>query len=257
MLEGSEGRQRESEIAKVSWAVRGALGETGTMAVLTGAGVSAESGLATFRGTGGLWYHVRIEDVATPEAFARDPDLVLEFYNARRRQLRDVEPNPAHFALARLEKALPGRFTLITQNVDDLHERGGSTGTLHMHGELRKARCRRCARVVPWTEDVTRADRCEACGGGLRPHIVWFGEVPFYVEDRIPEATASDVFLAVGTSGNVYPAAGMVLDVRFHGGLAVEVNLEPAENTSLFHHHLIGPAGTVLPELVDRVLEGR
>lgn len=245
------------EIALVARAVRQALGETGTIAVLTGAGVSAESGVSTFRGGGGLWYQVRVEDVATPEAFARNPDLVLEFYNARRRQLAEVEPNPAHVALARLEKALPGRFTLITQNVDDLHERGGAAEVIHMHGELRKARCLGCGAVVPWTGDITRADRCEACGGGLRPHIVWFGEIPFHLEDRIPEAMACDAFMAVGTSGSVYPAAGMVLEVRQRGGLTVEVNLEPAENTRLFRLRLIGPAGKVLPELVERILEGR
>lgn len=245
-----------SEVQSVARAVVEAMGDRGSLTVLTGAGVSAESGVATFRGGEGLWYQYRMEDVATPEAFERNPDLVQGFYNARRRQLKDVEPNAAHRALARLEEAIAGRFTLITQNVDDLHERGGSREVLHMHGELRKVRCVRCERVVAWTEDITATDRCGACSGRLRPHVVWFGEIPFYLEDRIPRALAAEVFLTVGTSGNVYPAAGMVHDVRLRGGLAVEVNLEPAANTSLFHHHLIGRAGEIVPALVERLLEG-
>jgi NAD-dependent deacetylase len=231
-----------------------ALRGSGSVTVLTGAGISAESGVATFRGGGGLWEHYRIEDVATPEAFRRDPALVLRFYDERRRQVSTVDPNPAHHALAKLQRALPDRFTLITQNVDDLHERAGSTQVLHMHGELLKARCADCETVVPWAGDLSLADRCRRCGGRLRPHIVWFGEVPFYLEDRIPQALDADLFLSIGTSGSVYPAAGMVLEASLRGKLTVEVNLEEAENSRHFRHHVRGKAGTIVPRLLDEVL---
>ena len=235
-------------------AVRDALGTSGRLAALTGAGVSAESGVATFRGSGGLWEKHRLEDVATPEAFLRNPGLVLEFYNARRRQLFNVRPNAAHLALARLEEALGDRMTLITQNVDDLHERAGSKRVLHMHGELLKARCTGCEEVFRWTEEIHLTDRCAACGGRIRPHIVWFGEVPFYLEDEIPSALETEVFLAIGTSGSVYPAAGMVMEAKLHGKLTIEINLEPSENNQYFDYSILGPAGTTLPELVDRLL---
>ena len=169
-------------------AIRTALGNDGRITVLTGAGISAESGIATFREAGGLWEQHPIEDVATPEAFSRNPGLVLDFYNARWRQLDDVEPNPAHRALATLESSLGDRFTLITQNVDDLHERGGSRRVFHMHGELVKTRCTECQEVLPRKGDIGLSDRCGGCGGALRPHIVWFGEIPFYMEEEIPRA---------------------------------------------------------------------
>lgn len=237
-------------------AIHGALGSTGRLTVLTGAGVSAESGISTFRGSGGLWEKYPLEDLATPQAFQRNPQLVLDFYNSRRRQLFSVKPNPAHLALARLEEALEDRFTLITQNVDDLHERAGSRRLLHMHGELLKARCAVCEEVFPWTEDIHITDRCAECAGGpVRPHIVWFGEMPFYLEEAIPRALEADVFMAIGTSGSVYPAAGMVMEARSRGKLTVEVNLEPSENAHYFDHVVLGPAGTTLPELVESLIQ--
>jgi NAD-dependent deacetylase len=236
--------------------IRRALGAAGRITVLTGAGVSAESGIATFRGSGGLWEEHRLEDVATPEAFRRDPALVHRFYNARRRQLHAVSPNPAHAAFARLEAALGDRFTLITQNIDDLHERAGSRRILHMHGEILKARCAACGKVLPWPGDLGTADRCPSCSGPLRPHVVWFGEVPLHVEEEIPRALEAEVFMACGTSGSVYPAAGMVLEAKLRGRLTVEANLEPSEQASHFDLSILGPAGTTLPRLVEEILAG-
>ncbi len=227
--------------------------------VLTGAGVSAESGLPTFRGTGGLWEGHRVEDVATPEAFARDPAPVLRFYDERRRLLQAaaVAPNPAHHALARLERAQPGDVLLVTQNVDDLHERAGSRNLVHMHGELLKARCLGCGAVHPWTGDLGGGPACPGCGVSLtlRPHVVWFGEMPLEM-DRIYDALATaDLFVAIGTSGNVYPAAGFVAEVRSHGrGRSLELNLEPGAQNPLFDEHRVGPAGVTVPALVDELL---
>ena len=240
---------------EVATTLRDVLLHGGRLTVLTGAGVSAESGIATFRQSGGLWETHRLEDVATPEGFARNPRLVLDFYNARRRQLHTVQPNPAHTALARLEEVLGERFTLITQNIDDLHERGGSRRVLHMHGEILKARCAGCAHVLHWPGDLTLADACPDCGGRLRPHVVWFGEVPFHLEEEIPGALEAEVFMAVGTSGSVYPAAGMVAEAKRRRRLTVEVNLEPSENTHLFDIRVLGPAGKTLPELVAVITE--
>jgi NAD-dependent deacetylase len=241
--------------AEILKSIRGALGKEGRITALTGAGVSAESGLSTFRDQGGLWEKYPLEEVATPEAFARNPGRVLEFYNLRRRQLKTVQPNPAHLALARLEEALGPRFTLVTQNVDNLHEKAGSRQVLHMHGELVKARCLVCDKVFPWTEDILPADKCNSCGGGLRPHIVWFGEYPFYMDLEIPRALEAEVFLAIGTSGVVYPAAGFVLEARARGKLTVEINLEPTERSRVFDLTIQGPAGARVPELVDALLE--
>lgn len=228
--------------------------------VLTGAGISAESGTGTYRDKGGLWEKHRIEDVATPEAFQRDPAGVLEFYNLRRRQLLEgIEPNDAHRALARLEQEYPGEVLVVTQNVDDLHERAGSHNLIHMHGELLKARCTHTQRVVPAEGDINPDDPCPCCNrpGRLRPHVVWFGEMPMEME-RIENALAScDLFLAVGTSGNVYPAAGFVQMARAAGAHTVELNLEPSETNMHFHEHHQGPAGEQLPRFVDRLLEGR
>jgi len=226
----------------------------GALTVLTGAGISAESGIRTFRDAGGLWEDHPIEDVATPEGFARDPALVQRFYNERRRKLPDVRPNAAHSALARMEERLGGRFTLITQNVDDLHERGGSRRVLHMHGELLKARCTGCGRALSWTGDITDADRCTGCGGTLRPHIVWFGEMPFFMEEEIPEALGARVFASIGTSGVVYPAAGFVHQARLQGALTVEINLEPSANADMFDLVLAGKATEKVPEFVRAVL---
>ena len=230
-----------------------------SIVVLTGAGISAESGIPTFRGADGLWEGHRIEDVATPEAYDRDPELVHQFYNMRRAALGTVEPNPAHAALARLEREFDGRFLIVTQNVDDLHERAGSKNVLHMHGELRKAWCLGCDNRAPWQEDMGEDSRCPHCSrvGRLRPDIVWFGEMP-YEMDRIDQALSGcDLFVSIGTSGNVYPAAGFVALVR-HMGRAhtLELNLDPSEGSRMFHETRHGPASQLVPAFVDEVLGG-
>ncbi len=231
----------------------------GGVVVLTGAGVSRESGLATFRDPDGVWRRVRIEDVATPEAFRRDPARVQEFYDARRAQLADpaVRPNAAHLALAELDRRWRGDFLLVTQNVDDLHERAGARRLLHMHGELTKARCLRCGAVEPSPPRLADGPPCAACGrsGGLRPHVVWFGEMPLGME-RIEEALARcGLFVSIGTSGSVYPAAGFVSEVRGRAR-TVELNLEPSEGSALFDEARNGPATRVVPEFVDALLRG-
>ncbi|KMV33964.1 MULTISPECIES: Sir2 family NAD+-dependent deacetylase [Franconibacter] len=228
--------------------------------VLTGAGISAESGIKTFRAADGLWEEHHVEDVATPEGFARNPALVQRFYNERRRQLQqaEVQPNAAHLALARLEQALGDRFLLITQNIDNLHERAGNENVLHMHGELLKVRCERSGQVLAWTGDVTTQDKCHCCQfpSPLRPHVVWFGEMPLGM-DRIYEALAmADVFIAIGTSGHVYPAAGFVHEAKLQGAHTVELNLEPSQVGSEFEEKHYGLASQVVPEFVDKLLKG-
>lgn len=224
--------------------------------VLTGAGISAESGLKTFRGDGGLWEGEHIEDVCTPEAFARDSARVNRFYNERRRLLlRDAKPNPAHFALADFERRHAGQLTLITQNVDNLHEQAGSQHVMHMHGELLKARCLSTLTILPWVDDITAETPCPCCDqlGRLRPHIVWFGEIPFYMFD-IDDALAScDVFIAIGTSGTVYPAAGFVAQAASHGAHTIEINLETTSGR--FDEHIDGLASIELPKLLNRLVE--
>jgi len=225
-----------------------------SIVVLTGAGVSRESGLDTFRDRDGIWSRVEVEDVATPDAFHRDPDLVQGFYNARRRRLlsAEIQPNAAHLALADLESRWGGELLLVTQNVDDLHERAGSRSLLHMHGELLKARCTHCHGVRAQREDIRVTSRCDACGGEgtLRPHVVWFGEIPFDME-RIGEAlTRCDLFIAVGTSGSVHPAAGFVITARAHGARTLEINLERGETSSLFDERRLGQATDLIPALV-------
>jgi NAD-dependent deacetylase len=226
-----------------------------SIVVLTGAGISAESGLRTFRASDGLWEEHRVEDVATPEGFRADPDLVHTFYNQRRAQLAQVEPNPAHRALARLEHQWPGGLLLVTQNVDDLHERAGSRNLVHMHGELRKIRCQRCGRVLAWEGDTGVATACPQCGrtGGLRPHVVWFGEIPLEMERIQAALEGCGVFLAVGTSGNVYPAAGFV-DLAGPGARTLELNLERSLVSGRFQETRLGPASVTLPALVDEWL---
>ncbi|MEZ6126220.1 MAG: NAD-dependent deacylase [Planctomycetaceae bacterium] len=212
--------------------------------ILTGAGVSAESGIRTFRDAGGLWEGHRIEDVATPEAFQAHPSLVHQFYNLRRAALKQCEPNAAHVALADLQRRLPGQVTLITQNVDDLHERAGAVNVLHMHGELLKIRCCHCSHRCRWSDDLTTTTECPECGrlGGLRPDIVWFGEIPFFL-DQIEEALQlADMFVAIGTSGLVYPAAGMVHVARSRGIRTIEFNLRRTEASALFSETHQGPA---------------
>jgi len=193
--------------------------ESGSIFVLTGAGISAESGLNTFRGAGGLWEGHRVEDVASPEAFQANPDLVQKFYNERRCQLAQVHPNKAHNALVELEKRWPGDFLLVTQNVDDLHDRAGNKKVLHMHGELLRARCLRTDQVFHWPGDILKSSRCECCQKTetLRPHIVWFGETPLQMDKIFSFLSECDLFLSVGTSGNVYPAAGFVQEASQNG----------------------------------------
>lgn len=232
--------------------------------VLTGAGISAESGLGTFRdkqGTG-LWARFDPMKLATPQAFAANPDEVHAFYNARRQNLLDSEPNPAHNALARLENALEssgGRLVLVTQNVDNLHERGGSASVIHMHGELLKARCTACQKVASWQSTLGRADTCPSCdmAGGMRPHIVWFGEFPLFMDEIESALAASDLFVSIGTSGSVYPAAGFVSQARRLGIATCELNLEPSDNADEFDEGHYGPASKVVDEWVGRVLSQR
>lgn len=232
-----------------------------TIVILTGAGISAESGIDTFRSAGGLWEQHRVEDVATPEGFARNPDLVLGFYDARREALANVAPNPAHLALARLEREFarkPGRdLLLVTQNVDDLHERGGCARVLHMHGELKSALCTSCETRSPWQAPMLSRPPCLVCDAPtLRPDIVWFGEMPYQM-GRIYRALEScDLFVSIGTSGAVYPAAGFVQEARAAGAQTLELNLEPSEGSHFFAESRHGLAGQLVPEWVDEVLRG-
>ena len=223
--------------------------------ILTGAGVSAESGLQTFRASDGLWCDHRVEDVATPEAFERNPAMVLEFYNMRRQQLAEVEPNAAHEALADLMMRWTGNVTLVTQNVDDLHGRalaaaGGETGQLiHMHGELCKARHVETGEVIDWQGDM-RAD------APWRPHIVWFGEMPLMMDCIYQALRACDLFVSIGTSGHVYPAAGFVAEASRCGARTVELNLEPSSGASLFDDAIYGVATQVVPAYVRQLFDG-
>ncbi|MDA0997659.1 MAG: NAD-dependent protein deacylase [Proteobacteria bacterium] len=235
-------------------------GKDAPIVVLTGAGISKESGLATFRDADGIWATVRIKDVATPDAYRRDPKRVYEFYNARRQGLvgGNIRPNAAHGALARLEREWPGGVLTVTQNIDDLHERAGAKNLIHMHGELLKIRCDVCGNVVAWRDDLGIEDACAACNtaGRMRPHVVWFGEMPFEME-RIERAiSAAGVFMSIGTSGNVYPAAGFVMLARQAGARTVELNLEPSEGATLFEEKIYGPASQVVPVYVERLLHG-
>ncbi|WP_344956425.1 Sir2 family NAD+-dependent deacetylase [Zobellella aerophila] len=227
--------------------------------ILTGAGVSAESGIRTFRAADGLWEEHRIEDVATPEGYRRDPELVQRFYNDRRALLGSVEPNAAHYALARLEREWPGAVTLVTQNIDDLHERAGSRNVVHMHGELLKARCPHSNQTVAWSGPLHTTDLCHCCQfpEPLRPHVVWFGEMPLLL-DRIYHALSeARLFIAIGTSGNVYPAAGFVHEAAMHHAHTLEINLEPSEVQNHFGEHRYGPATRVVTAYVDELLAGR
>ncbi|SHI15634.1 Sir2 family NAD+-dependent deacetylase [Ferrimonas marina] len=227
--------------------------------VLTGAGISAESGLKTFRAEDGLWEEHRVEDVATPEGYWRNPDLVNRFYNQRWTQLKkDVEPNPAHQALGRLEQEFDGELLLVTQNIDNLHERGGSRRVLHMHGELVKGRCPKSQQTFPLAMPFGPDNLCTCCepGNVMRPHVVWFGEMPIGL-DRIYEALERcDLFISIGTSGTVYPAAGFVEMANHAGAHTLEINLEPSEVHSQFNTHRQGRAGELVPELVEQLLRG-
>ncbi|MBM3508719.1 MAG: NAD-dependent deacylase [Alphaproteobacteria bacterium] len=237
-----------------------------SIVVLTGAGISAESGLGTFRDADGLWTKYDLAEVATPEGFARNPAFVHEFYNARRRNLLGAAPDAAHAALAHLEAQGRARVTIVTQNVDSLHERAGSRSVIHMHGELLKVRCHAAEHVLDWPGDLSVETRCPRCGdaavgpagrlGYLRPHVVWFGEMPFAMERIGALLGECDLFVAIGTSGNVYPAAGFVDKVRGIGAAhTVELNLEPSDGASRFAEAIYGPATRVVPAFVERLLQ--
>jgi NAD-dependent deacetylase len=232
--------------------------QQGNIVILTGAGISKESGLDTFRDADGIWSQVKLEDVATPEAFHRDPALVHRFYNARRETLRsgNIKPNAAHFALALLEREWKGDVTLVTQNVDDLHQRAGSRNVIPMHGELMKARCPTCNLVMAWPGPLTIASQCPSCRfEGLRPHVVWFGEVPFEMRRIHAALDQADLFVTIGTSGTVYPAAGLIAYAHKRGvGRCVELNLEPGDGSRLFDERIYGRATDVVPAWVEKLL---
>lgn len=225
--------------------------------VLTGAGVSAESGIPTFRGPDGLWEGHRLEEVATPEAFRRDPVLVHRFYNARRKKLLEpaIQPNVAHQALADFERRHRGEFLLVTQNIDDLHQRAGSQRVLPMHGELLKVRCLDTGEVFPWRDDIsidTPHPRDSSRKGRLRPHIVWFGEMPFGMDEIEQAANEADVFISIGTSGVVYPAAGIVRSTK-RSCRRIEINLDATPGTSLFDESIRGPATVEVPRVLEQL----
>ena len=227
-----------------------------SIVVLTGAGISAESGVDTFRDKDGIWSKVDYRDVATPEGFARDPARVHAFYNERRAGLGGIRPNAAHEALARLERYHGGAFMLVTQNIDNLHELAGSRAVVHMHGELARALCANCGNRRPWTGDLGLDHACPDCAskGYLRPDVVWFGEMPYHMERIYDALGACDLFLSIGTSGNVYPAAGFVGEARQAGARTVELNLEPSEGAVLFDETIHGRATEIVPAFVDRLL---
>jgi NAD-dependent deacetylase len=231
--------------------------------VLTGAGISAESGISTFRDKDGLWAKYDITEVATPEAYAANPMRVLDFYNQRRSGARSAKPNPAHIALVRLEQEWPqrvpdGSVLIVTQNVDPLHDQAGSKNMLHMHGELLSAWCTACNGKHAWHDDITLDTACPSCRvkGKVRPDIVWFGEMPYHMPAIHAALAEADLFISIGTSGNVYPAAGFVQRARMARAHTVEINLEPSEGASMFHERRHGPAGTLVPAFVDELLKG-
>ncbi len=216
--------------------------------ILTGAGVSAESGIDTFRAKDGLWEKHRIEDVATPEAFARDPDLVLRFYDMRREAIQRAQPNPAHDALSRLDAAWPGDLMIVTQNVDDLHERAGAKRLIHMHGEHLSAWCTACDVRGVWRATLIDRPACPACGvAALRPDIVWFGEMPYRMDEIDMALSRADLFVSIGTSGAVYPAAGYVRTARHYGAQTLELNLDPSQGSVFFDQSRMGRASDLVP----------
>ena len=231
--------------------------------ILTGAGISAESGISTFRDKDGIWAKVDYRDVATPEGFARNPQRVLEFYNMRRKASGNIEPNAAHFALAKLEREHAerngGQVLIVTQNIDPLHEAAGAKNLIHMHGQLDQVLCNACQSRHPWdaqSPELSIDMKCASCGkaGGVRPDVVWFGEMPYHMERIYQELAAADLFISIGTSGNVYPASGFVAEAKGNGAHTVELNLEPSEGASLFHEVHHGPASKVVPMYVERIL---
>lgn len=228
-----------------------------SIVILTGAGISAESGLGTFRDKDGLWTQYDLEEVATPEGFSRNPALVHEFYNARRKNAAEASPNTAHEALARLEREMPGETLIITQNVDDLHERAGSKAVWHMHGQLAGALCAACDHR--WTAPLIMSptDRCPSCGApSTRPDIVWFGEMPYCMEEIWEALREAALFVSIGTSGTVYPAAAFAQDAARAGVETLELNLEPSEVSRDFHMARFGPASDLVPQWVDEILKG-
>lgn len=227
-----------------------------SIVVLTGAGVSAESGISTFRDPEGIWSKVDYREVATPQGFAANPARVHEFYNWRRRNVLTVEPNAAHHALARLEREFSGDFLLVTQNVDSLHERAGSSRLIHMHGQHDQALCTACRQRSAWQEDMSLASICPRCeaAGQVRPDVVWFGETPYQMDRIFAALTACDLFISIGTSGNVYPAAGFVRQAREAGARTVELNLEPSEGAAYFDEAEHGPATKIVPTFIERLL---
>ncbi|WP_128891130.1 NAD-dependent deacylase [Erythrobacter sp. HKB08] len=231
------------------------MAEISSIVILTGAGISAESGIDTFRDAGGLWEQHRVEDVATPEGFARDPDLVLGFYDLRRKALAGVQPNPAHEALARLDAEFSGELLIVTQNVDNLHERAGARRVLHMHGELKSALCTACEMRSPWDAAMSDRPPCPVCQApSLRPDVVWFGEMPYQMDRIYSALRGADLFVSIGTSGAVYPAAGFVRDARELGVRTLELNLERSEGSHWFHESRQGRAGELVPTWVDEIL---
>lgn len=230
-----------------------------SIVILTGAGISAESGISTFRDPDGIWSKIDYREVATPQGFATDPARVHEFYNWRRRNARTLEPNAAHFALVRLERQHPGDFLLVTQNVDSLHERAGTRNLVHMHGQHNQALCTGCGERAAWDEEMSLESRCPLCEqvGQMRPDVVWFGETPYQME-RIQAALSNcNLFVSIGTSGNVYPAAGFVREARRAGARTVELNLEPSEGAAHFDEAEHGPATKLVPGFVERLLSER
>ena len=228
------------------------------MVILTGAGISAESGLGTFRDAGGLWTRYSIDDVATPEAFRRNPALVADFYNQRRAQAAEARANAAHAALARLEAELPGNVAIVTQNVDGLHEQAGSRNVLHMHGRLDQALCAMCDHRWPAPLEMGPGDPCPRCAApAARPDVVWFGEMPYHMDEIEAALWRADIFVSIGTSGSVYPAAGFVQIARMAGAHTIELNLEPSDGATLFAEAHFGPATRVVPAWVDRIMAAR
>jgi len=227
--------------------------------ILTGSGISAESGISTFRDKGGIWSKYNVNDVATPEGFARYPKLVLDFYNMRRRIHKEVQPNPAHLALARLEREYPGEVLVVTQNVDQLHELAGTKNLIHMHGEVFRAWCMACDARCDWCDDLTPETPCPACKqtGSFRPNVVWFGETPYHMDVIADALAVASLFVSIGTSGTVYPAAGFVALARRSGARTVEINLEVSGGARHFDEFLHGPAGTEVPRFVERILAAR
>lgn len=226
--------------------------------VLTGAGISAESGIETFRAETGLWAQHKVEDVATPEGFARNPAQVMRFYNGRRANAAEARPNAAHHALARLEQADDINLLVVTQNVDDLHERGGSENLIHMHGAVNSALCAACAHRWPAPAQMHEGDTCPACSApATRPDIVWFGEMPYQMDRIFAALGQADLFVSIGTSGNVYPAAGFVAEAARAGAQTLEINLEPSAVGSQFDDAVMGPATQTVPAWVESILNGR